>query len=302
MKRLHFEQVLEQFPKFGRFEMNLKAKESAKYPLSVLASIQERVEQNYPDGIPSGDFGTVMTPRFSSYWIYFQITGRPIYKMAREFSHELSKVKLDVATGNIPYGLPMFCVEFPEDMRFDLGDEKFAHCVYIFTTEERGTTDDGTLAKRYIQFTIPLYDKDGNLTLEIQEFGVPVTDLAQTFEQAAERAHGHSTINHMNRDFVNFCLNCLLYICSGDPDLRDNRAQKPPQTRKAKQLRKWHREHNTLDVMLVGYNFKKPITYNVGSTTVSGHFRWQPYGTGRQQVKLIWIDAHERHFKQEQSA
>jgi len=28
--------------------------------------------------------------------------------------------------------------------------------------------------------------------------------------------------------------------------------------------------------------------------TVNGHFRWQPHGSGRQQYKLIWIDAYEK--------
>mgnify|MGYP000533243118 CR=1 FL=1 len=47
----------------------------------------------------------------------------------------------------------------------------------------------------------------------------------------------------------------------------------------------------------VGYDWKKPRVFGVESTTVTGHFRWQPYGPGRTQVKLIWISQHERHFK-----
>jgi hypothetical protein len=47
----------------------------------------------------------------------------------------------------------------------------------------------------------------------------------------------------------------------------------------------------------VGYNLTLPREYTVDSTTVSGHFRWQPYGPGRTLVKHIYIEPHIRSYK-----
>ena len=52
-----------------------------------------------------------------------------------------------------------------------------------------------------------------------------------------------------------------------------------------------------LPVFLVGFDWKKNRLYKMSSTDVAGHFRWQPCGPGRSQVKLIWIDDHSREYK-----
>lgn len=46
----------------------------------------------------------------------------------------------------------------------------------------------------------------------------------------------------------------------------------------------------TLPVTFINWKWHKPMTEHM----VSGHFRWQPHGPARSQVKLIWIDAFQR--------
>ena len=305
MKKLHFETVLDEFPLFHA-PFSLANANDLKHPLAVTGAIERLLKENFPHGILSRDRKTVLSGHFGAYWAYFCTNGKPIYKMAHEFSKELSKVKLDIPVTNIPYNLHLFCVEFPDGIRFNMGPSEqsatdlYAQCVYIFTTDEKATAGNtGRESQRYVQFTIPLYDEDGNLTREVQEFGIPITSLEMTFSDAVAQCVKYSTVSLNNMDFVNFCFNCLVYINSGDPDLRHMRAPKPPTTHKPKKLRLWAKNHCTLDVTHVGFNFKKPVTFSVDETTVMGHFRWQPHGEGRKEVKLIWIDAHKRTYNKE---
>ena len=306
MKKLHFEQVLELFPMFNAEFPKDPAK--LKYPLATLTALGHLMKENFPNGVLSSDRKQVLTTHFASYWAYFGMQGKPIYKMAHEFSKELAKVKLDIAVTNIPYNIGIFCVEFPDGIRFNMGPsddgggDLYAHCAYIFTSDEKSmAATTGREAVRYVQFTIPLYDEDGKLTYQIQEFGIPITSLDQTFAEAVTECCKYSTVPLNNMDFVNFCFNSLVYINSGDPDLRHTRAASPPCTGKAKKLRLWARNNCLLDVTHVGFNFKKPVTYSVDQTTVMGHFRWQPHGEGRKHVKLIWIQSHSRTYNKEEA-
>jgi hypothetical protein len=53
----------------------------------------------------------------------------------------------------------------------------------------------------------------------------------------------------------------------------------------------------TIPVKLLNFSFHQKRQYLVDSTVVSGHFRWQPYGKELSQLKLIWINEHERSYK-----
>lgn len=97
-------------------------------------------------------------------------------------------------------------------------------------------------------------------------------------------------------DMVDFAVKSALYIKSGDPDLQPEIAPKYPTTKKAKKLKAFARNHCLFDVINVGYSYHNRL-YHVDGTQVSGHFRWQPYGPGMTKVKLIWIEEHERKYK-----
>jgi hypothetical protein len=49
-------------------------------------------------------------------------------------------------------------------------------------------------------------------------------------------------------------------------------------------------------VWLVGFGWLKPKLRHVDGCVVRSHYRWQPCGVGRSQVKLILVKEHERHF------
>jgi len=89
-------------------------------------------------------------------------------------------------------------------------------------------------------------------------------------------------------------INALLYIYSGDPDLREYRppGKELPRRERDNLVRQFGNEA----AFLVSWDWKKPKVYNVDSTVVSGHYRWQPCGPGLSRVKRIWIDSHVRSY------
>lgn len=314
MKKPHFEFILHMFP-------DLKGRQYLNKPDYSQIGILERFRQlrKYLKTMPVvNDKGTFeYDPNILAYWYMFAAEQCQIFKMAREFSEELDKVDLDVKCIMIPVSEKMICIEFPEHMRFDLGGKKYARCCYAYVTDERASTTDGILAKHYFEMVFPLYDEDDNLTQEVHQFGLPITDLHATFSEMLEQCHDRELKSekvqkilrenpfakvHFNRELFSFVLKSYLYIHSGDPDLRQYLPPRPPTTTKPKKVRLWyraHENHSMVNMVLVGFNFKKPIVYRVGSSSVCGHFRWQPYGPAREKVKLIWIDPHERHYNNE---
>lgn len=81
-------------------------------------------------------------------------------------------------------------------------------------------------------------------------------------------------------------LNALLYLHSGNPDLREYQVPKAARRIRDDYIRRYGKEV----CILVGYDWKKPRLEH----SVRGHWRWQPYGEKLSKVKLIWIDAHNR--------
>lgn len=95
-------------------------------------------------------------------------------------------------------------------------------------------------------------------------------------------------------DYLKQIISLLLYINSGDPDIRDfqNTVKWPNQKRKP--LRQSETLSTLDNIKLVGFHWKKEIlkSYSAISWEVDGHFRWQRHGHQLSLVKLIWIDPH----------
>jgi hypothetical protein len=313
MRKPHFEEELLRIPALATIRYHAPPDLEVGV-LGRLSGLKKYLKQYQ---IKTADGKMEYSSEVFAYWAMFKAENCQIFKMAREFSEELAKVDLDIKTSYIPLSKKMVCIEFPEHMRFDLGGNRYARCVYAYVTNEKSTTSEGICAERYFEMFFPLYDENDKLTWEVHQFGLPIENLEQTFAEALELCKqrelnspkikellavpGNSYI--WNTDLFSFILKSYLYICSGDPDLREYRAPKPPETGKVKKLRLWFRHHENqslVDMVLVGFNFKKPTVYSVDRTSVVGHFRWQPCGPQRAQVKLIWIEAHERTFKTSQ--
>lgn len=229
-----------------------------------------------------------------------------IYKISKYFGHVLNAASCDVKKkylGVKKNELKFLCIEFPDDLIFDTGNNEFAKCAYVVITprdslfcelhdlsddmNERERVDVGNM-DLIINICMPLYKKDGEIIEGSQLLSRIRLDNDEDIDQQIKNFH--------QPEVTKFVLKCLLYIESGDPDLTQFKPAPPP-TNNSK-LKKWrrHNEYST-EVIRVGFNYQKPILYNVDQTSVRGHWRWQPCGPNLELLKLIFINEHIRHFK-----
>jgi hypothetical protein len=146
------------------------------------------------------------------------------------------------------------------------------------------------------------FSADQRLRLE-EEYGFqyknldldPETDGTQTFadfttEDSADFAN-----------WMNGIVNTAVYVNSQDPEIEELRPLRLYDRKQLSQIENTKRENLcTLPVRLVHWGYYR--RYHVGSTTVSGHFRWQPCGVGLKDVKLVWIEDHVRNYNQLEQA
>ena len=231
-----------------------------------------------------------------AYFSIFASDGAKIYKIGREFGEQLSKVRLNLSSKYIPETEKMICIEFPENLRFHLGNQQYAHHAYVYVSNNDGdkfTNERKETFTKLLNITSYLYDEKGNPVDNYLNnyLGISFKSDDEPVEEALERAIKSSTYSFVNREYVNFVVNALIYIFSGDPDLREQRAPRiPSHPKDARIFLRNHENTSLVDMTLVGFDWAKPRHYNVDSTIRRGHPRWQPYGPKRERVKLIWIE------------
>lgn len=222
--------------------------------------------------------------RSEAFFKTMEIAGGPdVFVIARDFSEALREVAPNIPVRHLPVDGKFRCIELPRSIRIG-GSGSSTRTVYVFGEPSRNgrpsfihfvfVGDDGAYYSH--EFFIENNDLNISQTLVEQYKLVPVEVL----------------------ETMTYVVNCLIYIDSGDPDLRfmakhtDLRASTsggdPGDVIEYKQ---------PFPVTLVGFNHKKPPIYYVGEAYVRTHPRWQPCGPGREQVKLVWVKAHMRHFK-----
>lgn len=93
-------------------------------------------------------------------------------------------------------------------------------------------------------------------------------------------------------------LKSLIYVASGDPDLRSER-NRIPYKHNSKQPVRAYREYSTQEYQLVGWNWMKKLQerrYTKEGWLVEPFARYQPYGPrDNPSYKWIIVEGHERH-------
>lgn len=299
LKKPHFESILSSYPSLDI------SKRSNRPFLAQLAELSTWLEENPRARVVKSNPNYGVESQTLSFFAIFKSQGSKIYRIAQEFGDQLSKVSLKIENKYLKADDKVICIEFPEGIRFNLGNNAFAHCTYVVIAKSDDNVRDRTGAPivKHVRLMTPLFTEKGSDTFAFDTLGINFISEEETFETAFSRAKANSSWNYFNDDFIRFVFNSYLYIQSGDPDLRDFKAPKPPTN--PKDLRRFERQNetkSTLDMTLVGFNYKKPTLFSKDSTTVSGHWRWQPFGENRARVKLIWIDEHVRVYNDELSS
>ena len=97
-----------------------------------------------------------------------------------------------------------------------------------------------------------------------------------------------ATDNQLN--LLRFACNLLLYVTTGDPNLTADNKKGLSKS----QIKKLGARANLLPFKMTKVGYSTKYKFLEKSVNVRGHFRWQPCGTGRKSVKLIWIKPFQK--------
>jgi hypothetical protein len=220
------------------------------------------------------------------------------YLVAKDFYASLHDVDLKLNPKHVPLTHETVYIQFPQLIQIDNRPGEFIGGAFagVFDMQTMKIYDESGYARKKtflgMAYILDKYGKHaaGDCIAAVLSLDYPTLEESWgSYERSS--TDGSRDVQAIMKNL----LKLLVYFDSGTPDLRHLRKPSGPGER---------REHTAKygafyehDVFHVGYEWKKPRLYHVDGTRVRSHFRWQPCGPGREQVKLILIDEHERHFK-----
>lgn len=212
------------------------------------------------------------------------------YKIASKFGDHLSQADLKLSTRLLP-DFHCSLLEFPFCFKFSdfYIRNAFVSVVTLSNCETKGIT---VVCPKYV-------DGKWDGTLFHTTIDVTSSDsIESSLKETAKFFYNKEMVQlgdiKVYKDLVSFCIKCLIYISSSEPDLHPEKGEQTNKKTLTK-IKKFHRNHCPFDLIKVGYAFHGRH-YSINETGVRGHFRWQPCGEGMKEIKLIWIDEHVRHF------
>ena len=158
----------------------------------------------------------------------------------------------------------------------------------MYTSYITYNSDTKEYAPGYLNFELDLYEnmKDLVESYSYIERHVNKTDMSSAKEIVMKSEYS---------EYIHVLMNAILYINnSKDLSLNVNQFAK-----KRSKFETQKKIYTSKPFCVVGSNIFLPRVYQVDSTMVSGHFRWQPHGPGRSLLKHIYIDPHPRHYNKE---
>lgn len=230
--------------------------------------------------------------------------GKKNYRISKDFSKALADASLDISCKYIPKKNISYNIQFHKDiiLKSIFGEDNIAYRNCYVAIED--CTSEYDKKKGYLKrvmLVFPIY-QDGTEYISTYDYiNLVFEDDNQKVSEAIQNSANlldSQKLTQDGRGVIKYITNIVLYLNSGDPDLRELKKPNIPKlTKNIKKFEKKNKHKPLLDVIEVGYNYMKGINYSVSGTVVRGHFRWQPYGSNREQVKLIWIEEHPRNFK-----
>ena len=124
-------------------------------------------------------------------------------------------------------------------------------------------------------------------------FVIPMQGLDETVEDSIMSLKLKAAVTEDQADMLRFGCNLLLYISTGEPGLKSDNKKGLSKA----QVRKYGTRANLLPFKFQKVGYSTRYKFLDKSVNVRGHFRWQPCGAGRKDVKLIWIDAFSKMMR-----
>jgi hypothetical protein len=208
-----------------------------------------------------------------------------IYSVSKDFAKELAKVSVNISSEFLPKLSSSVLIDIPSGI-LPNGNGSFFTAAMVGTHKALGTYPVTLFSENpnNIQYVSPPAEPTMNLN-EYTDSLIPVT--GQTSEY----------VDHVKSAYK-FVLNILVYLKSGDPDLRElkERFYSSGFKKGGKRIAPTAKDFSST---IIGFGFKKPNLRHAEESQVIGHFRWQPYGESRSKIKLIWIDPHVRTYEKD---
>jgi len=301
-EKTHFEQALEFLDYHGNPDITLDefkdisiafveklVKEQKMHPMDAQLTIKHLMEDVKHD--------------LYTYGTYIR-DHKQNYRISKEFSEALADASLDVSCKYIPNKDISYNIQFHKDivLKSMFGEKDIAYRNCYVAIEECSSERDklkGYLKRVMLVFPIYRHGQEYSSTYDFINlvFKDENQKVSEAIKESAELLESQ-TLSEDGAGVIKYITNIILYLNSGDPDLRDLKKPKiPKETKNIQKFRRKNRFKSLLDITEVGFNYMKGIQYRVSATAVRGHFRWQPFGPQREQVKLIWIEEHARNFK-----
>ena len=230
--------------------------------------------------------------------------GKKNYRISKDFSKALADASLDISCKYIPKKNISYNIQFHKEiiLKSIFGEDNIAYRNCYVTIED--CTSEYDKKKGYLKrvmLVFPIYQDGAEYISTYDYINLVFEDDNQKVSEAIQNSAYLLDSKKLTQDgegVIKYITNIVLYLNSGDPDLRELKKPNIPKlTKNIKKFEKKNKHKPLLDVIEVGYNYMKGINYSVSGTVVRGHFRWQPCGSNREQVKLIWIEEHPRNFK-----
>lgn len=231
----------------------------------------------------------------------FKVESPRSYFVGRDFAKALGEIDRAIPMQFLPDRFFGF-FGFPPETLWD--GHKFIQSVYVFIGDaSESTLKDENFGKKlmWLQYV----DVDGGIgsarfILENKK----ITEIAagqRTIDVLYDKSVTDSLNQHRSKVDVTV-INAVLYLHSQDAELislvgtaADRFSNRQRIETRKKQAAKGLENHCTIPVTFLNYGFQSRV-YKDAEVKVRGHHRWQPHGSGRSQVKLIWIDEHARHY------
>jgi hypothetical protein len=213
------------------------------------------------------------------------ISDRPktLYKFGHDFASELQKTSI---TGDLS-------LVIKQEM---LGAFRFLDS-YIFTaviifdrdSDIRRFTSDGKRAEGTILAVI-VFDDGRDIYFRIP-FGkeLPLEEF--------DYSNLESFSDKERRIAMSRLINGIVYINSGNPDLREYKRPTKEDKLSRKEKDRLVSLYGTEDAILVSWDWKKPRIYREGAWVVDGHGWWKPHGPNRSLRTWDWRTGHIRQRK-----
>jgi hypothetical protein len=220
----------------------------------------------------------------------FKNEGGRVYHVGKDFAKGISEIDKDIPVDLFPERFLAY-FSFAENTFVIDGMMARGGFIFVGPWNETSLLEKPKNAERVIWLS---FDFDTNDTPERLKYGSVLYPLSSSIHRELKDNTSQS-VSGIDRALINLAL----YVSSTDPSLLPTKAQHQLSNSERKKFYNKYGVANlcTIPVILVSWNYSRPVTFNVESTTVSGHFRWQRHGPNNGLIKLIFIAEHERQYR-----